>query len=666
MDYSKGLKQLTRLAGWRQFFKILSRLEKVLFVVFTSLFSSSLIFLAVNFYFKNTEVLPAQGGTFREGVVGQPRFINPVYAAASDVDRDITELVFSGLLKYSAQGELVTDLTESYEIEQDGKAYRVRLKKDVFWSDGEPLTADDVIFTIETIQNSSYKSPLQVLWLGVDVEKVSELEILFLLRSPYGPFLENLTQKIIPKHVWQNIPPENFPLTVYNLNPVGSGSYKLRGLNQNRQGGITSLTLARNELYFGESPLLSQISFRFYVTQEDLLFGYKDGQIDGFALGNLPNFTNGQPEDLNKYSLTLPRYFAVFFNPEKSKILADQKVRQALNHGTDKDELVAKVLQNQGKTVDSPVMPGVYDLERPSVTYEFNLEAAKDLLKEAGFVEQEGGVLAKTITKNSSFQFTSDLQTGSQGSQVEEMQKCLAKNEEVYPEGEVTGYFGEKTKQAVIKFQEKYAEEILEPWGFESGTGLVAKTTRDKLNQLCFPQSAETQTLSFSLTTLNQPDLLEAAKVLKEQWAELGIQVEILAFDLVHLEKEVIKPRNYEALLFGQALGNTPDPFAFWHSSQTKDPGLNLTTFKSKEADKLLEENRQSEDLEARKEKLEKLQDIVLEAAPAVFLYSPDYLYFVSKEVKGIHTKLIPDPSKRFSGLESWHVKTKRLWKFAK
>ena len=155
----------------------------------------------------------------------------------------------------------------------------------------------------------------------------------------------------------------------------------------------------------------------------------------------------------------------------------------------------------------------------------------------------------------------------------------------------------------------------------------------------------------------------ETAQLLKEQWEEFGIEVEILIYSPSELERDVIKSRNYETLLFGEILGTIPDPFPFWHSSQIQDPGLNLSIFESEAADRLLERARKEIDEEKRAEFYEELQDILLDAAPAIFLYDINYTYFVSEQVKGIQEKVIADPSKRYSGIEDWYIKTKRAWK---
>ncbi len=647
---------------WRQFFKVLTKKERVAVSVFLFLFFGSFLFLAINFYFENTEIKPAEGGTYIEGVVGSPRYINPIYSESFDVDRDLVQLLFSGLMKYDSEGKIIPDLAVDYKISEEGKIYEFYLKENAVWHDGEALTADDVIFTIKTIQNPDFKSSLRVGWLGVEVEKISEKALRFKLKNPSAVFLENCTVKIIPEHIWKDVSPQNFPLTAYNLNPIGSGPYKLKDLVQDEQGNIKSLNLEKNSKYFGEMPKISEISFQFFDSEEQLIAAANSGKIKGFSLSpsSISKVVGGE---FQEYLLSLPRYFAVFFNPEESEVLSEDKVRQALNYGTDKEEILKEVWEGRGKVVDSPILPEIYGFEKPSKIYEFNPEKAELILEEAGFLETENGNRVKIIKKEPAFQFKSNLQVGSEGEEVKELQKCLAQDPEVYPEGEITGYFGNLTKEAVINFQEKYKEEILEPFGIEAGTGAVRKATRAKLNEICFESPEEVIPLKLSLTTVEQPTLEEVASLLKTQWGNLGVEVEVKTFDISELKGEIIKERGYEAILFGEVLGIIPDPFPFWSSAQKNDPGLNLAMYENKKCDKLLEEARQSLDSNVRKEKLEEFQELLIEDAPAVFLYNPDYFYLVSKEIKGIDIKLIGDPSKRFSGIENWYFKTKRVWR---
>lgn len=646
---------------WFQFFKILSKKEKILFSLLFFLTFWSFTFLLINFYFANTEIKPAPGGIFVEGVIGFPQYINPIYAPLNDVDHDLTELLFLGLMKYDEKGEIVPDLADC-QIQEKGKIYDCNLKENIFWSDGQKLTTDDVIFTIKIIQDPEYNSPLRANWLGVEIERISDSTLRFKLKNPYPPFLEYLTLKILPKHIWEKISAQNFRFSEQNLNPVGSGPYEFKELKKNGLGKPISLTLVSNPNYYGKKPNLSQITFNFFEKEEDLIWAFQTKEIQGFSVFDPRNYKSLK-EYCCAFSFFMPRYFAVFFNPEKSKVLNEKDVRVALNYAVNKGEILEKVLENQGEITDSPILPEIYGFSLPKTFYQFDLEKAKEILENAGFKETETGKRVKTIQKEIEFQFKSDLKVGSRGKEVEELQKCLAKDPEIYPGGEITGFFGNSAKEAVIKFQEKYKEEILDPWGFKQGTGIVSKTTREKLNEICFETPAENLPLSFCLTTINQPFLIEIANLLKEQWKDLGADIEIKTFDLPVLERDIIKPRDYEALLFGQALGLILDPYPFWHSSQKKDPGLNLALYENKTIDKLLEEARKTQDFQERTKKYEEFQNTLINDAPTVFLFNPDYFYLVSSEIKGVGPKIIVNPSQRFSGVENWYIRTQRVLK---
>jgi len=167
--------QLPSLNQWFQITKVLTKKEKAILIFFLVLFLGSASFLFRSFYLHRTILAPAVGGVFKEGVVGQPKFINPIYLASNDVDRDLTELIYSGLMKYNLKGEIVPDLAKtSPVIKEGGRVIEVYLRDDAFFHDGEKVKPEDVIFTIKTIQNPESKSPIRANWLGVKVEKISK------------------------------------------------------------------------------------------------------------------------------------------------------------------------------------------------------------------------------------------------------------------------------------------------------------------------------------------------------------------------------------------------------------------------------------------------------------------------------------------------------------
>jgi peptide/nickel transport system substrate-binding protein len=674
----RNLKPITKIflklpsfSQWKQIFNVLKRGEKIALLSFFILAVGSLIFLASNFYITNTKVVPAFGGTYIEGMVGQPRFINPIYGETNDIDRTLLSLVFSGLMTYDKQGNIVKDLVDNYTISTDGKTYTFTLKNNIFWHDGRPLTSDDVLFTIKTIQNSDYKSPLRANWIDVDAQKLSDRSFTFTLKQPYSSFLENCTVKILPQHIWENISPENFTLSSYNLQPVGSGPFEFTGLNQTNTGFISTLHLQSNRRYYSKPSFIAQLDVAFFEKTDDVIKAANAGVINGFTVGtldkNTPNIqkeiTQGWPKQstFNEYSFSLPRYFAVFLNNQKSSIFADVNVRKALTYAVNKKELTQKIsdeTQSKVVNVDSPILPDFYGYAPPTNAYEFNIDTAKTLLDKAGFKDNGQGQREKTINKKPSFQFKSYLKVGSKGPEVTQLQGCLTRLDSSFQDllsNETNGTYGKGTEAAVTAFQKKYLPS-------QKPTGETGTSTRQELNLLCAGPTQNVQPLKFTLVTINQPQLVEVATMLKNYWQNVGISVDIQAISITDL-KPIIKNRSYDALLYGETLGIQPDLYPFWYSSQKQDPGLNLSSYENKDVDALLKDARQTLDANQKEQDLEKLQTIIINDAPAIFLYNPDYTYWVLQHVKGIDTTKIADPAKRFVNITNWFVDTKRVWK---
>jgi peptide/nickel transport system substrate-binding protein len=663
-------KKFPSFSQWKQLFKTLKKTERIFLGIFVFLFLASGIYLSTVFYFNKTEAVPAYGGKYIEGIVGQPRFINPIYGEANDVDRVLIDLIYSGLMTYDKNGNIVNDLAESYQISEDGKTYVFELKNNIYWHDGVPLTVEDIIFTIKTIQNSEYKSPLRANWLDVGVEKVSEKSIAFFLSSSYNSFLENTTVKIMPQHLWKNVVPQNFALSSYNLQPVGSGIYTISRIEQANTGFIKNIDLTANRRHHDKTPYITNFSLRFFENKNDLLKAVNQRTINGFSIVSLQESSSSvknqikqkwnQPK-FNSFYFSMPRYFSVFFNSQKAKILSDDNLRKALNYSVNKKEIVENISNLMGEkitVVDSPILPKYFGFQEPSVIYEFNQEIAKELLDKSEYKLQENGIRTKQNEKKPAFQFKSYLKIGSKGSEVVELQGCLARLDSDFSrllQEEESGTYGKGTGEAVTAFQEKYLPEA-------NSTGETGPSTRVKLNELCISSQNEAIPLQFTLTTINQPQLVKVAEYLKNYWKEIGVLVEIKAVEFSEL-KEIIKNRNYDALLYGQALGAVPDLYPFWHSNQVFDPGLNLADYKNKDADQLLKDARETLSAELKKEKYEKLQNIILNDVPALFLYNSDYIYWASEKIKGISTERIIDPAKRFSNIENWYIKTKRTWK---
>lgn len=563
---------------WLHLLKILPLRERWLVRGLISVILISGCLLLINCYLSRTYLQPEIGGQYKEGLLGQPRYINPVLAQTNDADRDLVQLIYSSLFKYDGKGNLIPDLAEKYTIEDDGLTYNISLKKNVLWHNGEPLTSDDVIFTIKTIQEPEYKSPLRNIWQNVEMEKIDDSALYFKIKTVYAPFLHNLTFGILPKHLWADIPAANFPLAEYNLKPIGSGPYQFKKFSKEKNGKIESIELVRNENFYlseenqPQGPFIKSIVLKFYNNQEKLIEAEKKRKIDGLVSVSTIN-SSKLKNNINLHQINLPIYYAIFFNQTKSKPLTDKTVRLALAYATNKQEIVAQVLEDKGIVVDSPLLPGCLGYSSEIKIYDFALEHAQNILEEAGWTDQDGD-------------------------------------------------------------------------------GIREKEIKDELTKL-----------EITLVASDWPEIKQTAELIKEQWEKIGGRLNLEIIDSITLQQDYLRPREYDALLFGEVLGADPDPFAFWHSTHRKDPGLNLALYQNKEVDKLLEEARQTLDQEKRAEKYVEFQKLVVDDLPAIFLFSPDYLYPVHQKVKGISIEKLPTHSQRFSQVENWYIKTRRVWK---
>ncbi len=645
----------------RRLFDVLDEKEKSTFQIAGTVFLVSLVVLGFFIYYQKTTPVPTFGGRYAEGMIGQPQLLNPIYSSANDIDRDISSILFSGILKHDLSGNIIPELAE--RVSSDGNVFKITLKEGLRWSDGEKLMADDVVFTVETIQNSKTRSPLFPEWIGIKVEKVSDLEIRFYLEQESPIFPNRLFLQLIPKHIWESVSPERFPLSKHNLKPIGSGPYRIKSVTENRLREVESITLETNPYYHGEKPKIEEISFVFFNTEENLISASRRKEIQGFAIISPKDYERiAKATNFTDYSFRIPRVFGLFFNLEgELDLIKDREFREALNYGTDKESLLEKILSSRGQTVTSPFLAEIYNFDF-SETHQFDIQKANEMLDNMGLVKNEYGIRENLLREERTFEFTKDLNTGSQGEEVRQLQKCLAENE-FYQADEITGFYGDETKSAVINFQEEFSDQILDPWGFSKGTGMVAKSTRAKLNELCSFTPGITAEIVLDISTVDQPLMLETAEEIKIQWEKLGIRVNISLFEISSLESNVIKPRNYEILLFGKAFDAIPDYFPFWHSSQKNEYGFNLSMYSNKKADQLLTETRTETDKEVREKILKELHDILVQDIPSILLFNPDYIVFFSERIKGISPGVIFNPSQRFYNIENWYIKTKRVKK---
>jgi len=578
----------------------------------------SLLFSGVFFYFNNLQTVAAQGGEYIEGLVGSPKYINPLYSSVSDVDNDISRFIYSSLFKRGKNGELVKDLAESYEIDKDSKIYTFSIKSGVRWHDGNNLTVDDIVFTFNAIKNKEYKSTLRNSFIGVDIEKIDDRKIKFILSDPYAAFFEILTFGILPSDIWAQIPPETAMLAELNLKPIGSGLYKFEKLVKEKAGNIREYYLAINKDYYDQEPNVNLV-FKFFSDFDEAVLALNNNLIDGISY--LPQDYKKEivsPNTINFYKLFLPQLTLIFFNQQNNPALADKSVRQALAYSVDRGEIINNVLEGNAYVVDSPILPNSFAYYNDIKKYDYNPAKAGELLESVDWK------ILETTEED-----------------VREAEASLNGEEGLESETEE----GEKEEKSLSEALMKQAEITL-----SLGKGKWRKKDNDYL--------------VLRLITVERNENEQIVEAIKGYWEAVGVKTIVEVFPITEIRDKIIKDRNFDTLFYGQVVGSDPDPYAFWHSSQTGENGFNIANFTNKDIDQLLEDARTISNIEERREKYKQFQEIISEEMPAMFLYSPIYTYIQGNNLKGFDVKNIYLPRDRFANINEWYIKVERklIW----
>ncbi len=390
--------------------------EKTLFVLFSVIF----IFSGLSLLYRVNQLLlveiPDYGGSLTEGIVGSPRFINPVLAS-SDIDRDLTTLIYSGLMKVEPDGSLVPDIAESYTVSEDGLYYTFKIKEDIFFHDGQRLTVDDVIFTIERAQDSLLKSPREASWVGVKVEKLDESTVIFSLQQAYSPFIHNTTIGILPRHIWRETTVEEFPFSRFNTEPIGTGPYKIESITYSDSGLPKTYKLTAFNKYALGRPYIKNIIIKSYQNEREIIDAHRKGDVEslyGVSPKQIQSMNINPRREEIKLS-GLPRMFGVFFNQNVAPIFVSKEVRQALEVSANKQAIVNEILNGYGKTIDSPVPTKE---NNPDITTSTtivadmeNIEKAKEILTKAGWVQDNTGIFTKKVG-NATTRLSFSISTG--------------------------------------------------------------------------------------------------------------------------------------------------------------------------------------------------------------------------------------------------------------
>jgi len=375
------------------------RWQVLLIILGVALVGILLAYLAMNY---TTVRRPGRGGTYVEGIAGAPHYLNPLLSS-SQVDRDICSLIFRGLTRLNEHGEVEPDLATRWEVTLDGLTYTFYLRPDIYWHDGTPFTAADVLFTIDLLQSSDFPGPSDLgseIWKAVTVEKLDRYRVRFTLSEPYSyaPFLSYTTMGLLPAHLLKGVPVANLSDMKFNLSPVGTGPFQMEEVKV-EDGIVTTMVLKQNTRD-SKRLHLDRVQFRFYPSYKEVLDAYEVGEVEGIAKIPPSSLERARSfSKLNLFSAQIAELGMVLFNFSNPDLpfFQEQEVRQALLYTLDRRRIIDAALDGQALVAHTPLIPGTWAYNDDVMRYDLDLEAAGALLDEAGWVRsaEENGVRHK-------------------------------------------------------------------------------------------------------------------------------------------------------------------------------------------------------------------------------------------------------------------------------
>ncbi|MBK7448107.1 MAG: peptide ABC transporter substrate-binding protein [Anaerolineales bacterium] len=339
----------------------------------------------------------APGGIYTEALIGSMGRLNPMLDWNNSADRDVNRLIFSGLVKFDSRGLPQPDLVESWGVSADGKVYNFSLRPNAVWHDGQPVTSDDVIFTIEAIKSSGSLFPQDIkdLWTQIEIKRLDDKTFQFTLPEPFSPFLDYVTFGILPKHLLENIPADQLPNAEFNLKPVGTGPYKFDRLLTSG-GQITGVVLTVNQEYFLGPAFVEQVVFRYFPNSATALDAYRQGEVMGVSQLTQDVLDAAlQEPGLSVYTSRLPQMGMIFLNLNNPAVafLQDANLRRALMLGVNRTVIVSHILKGQAIIADSPILPGSWAYYDEIEKFPYDPEAATQILNKEGYVFTAGSTV---------------------------------------------------------------------------------------------------------------------------------------------------------------------------------------------------------------------------------------------------------------------------------
>lgn len=334
---------------------------------------------------------PQSGGSIIEAMLGEPSNLIPPLAT-DGASHEVAAQIYVSLIKYDKNIEIVPYAAESYTVENDGTLLKFKLREDIFWFDGEQLTAEDVEFTYLLMIDPKTPTAYAENFKAVKAfRRTGKFTIEVEYEEPFAKALITWAMDILPKHALQG---EDLLNTRYSRDPLGAGPYKLKEWTAGSQ-----MVLEANPDFFEGKPYIERVVYRMIPDLSTQFLELKAGNLDTMGLTPLQFLyqTSGPGWDgsFNKFEYLSSGYTFLGFNM-KHQFFKDVRVRQAIDYAIDRREIVKGVLYGLGEAANGPYKPGTWQYNEVVTPRAYDLDAARALLAEAGWTDSDGdGILDK-------------------------------------------------------------------------------------------------------------------------------------------------------------------------------------------------------------------------------------------------------------------------------
>ena len=518
-----------------------------------SLLVAVLTFLAITqaFWYKNSyaTITFTNGGTYSEATLGKVNSLNPLFATTSS-EKTLSRLMFSSLATTDYSGHTGLGLASSIKVDDSGKIWTLKLRDNLRWSDGEPITNADVLYTVKVIQDPTVRTSYSSNLTGV---KLSEEDgnLIFTLSSPYANFSSSLDFPILPAHILSEVAASNLLEHSFSTKPVTSGAFAHNATQSVGTEGEKIIYLAKNPHYYNGAPLLDNFTIHAYPSLDGIKTAISSGTVTATAELSEKDAPDLKGTNLIQRQTSLNSGIYAFLNISSST-LSNLTLRQALRQGIDINKLLLTLDGEQ--RLDYPLISNQIDISNYPTLPDYDPEAAKETIA-----------------------------------------------------------------------------------------------------SLNLPEDFE-----LNLATVSTGDLPELAESLAGELRELGIPTSVQVFEpnqdfLVG----IVRPRAYDILLYEIELGPDPDLFAYYHSSQASETGLNLSNYKSALADDLILGARNTMDHKLRVTKYETFLKHWVDDVPAIGIAQMNLTYYVNKDVRTFsEDSRLVDATDRFADITRWGTET--------